>query len=103
MSVQAHAILIGIGIPILILFLGALLLVSRQRTLPSILQFLGASGLLLVVLTHIAETFEVLPWMHWGSEHSPGHYLDLAGAVFGLTLFPIGYLFQALARSGRTQ
>lgn len=29
-------------------------------------------------------------------EHSVGHYLDLWGAVLGLTLFPIGYLLHAL-------
>jgi hypothetical protein len=26
--------------------------------------------------------------MRWGLEHSIGHYLDLSGAVLGLTLFP---------------
>ncbi len=35
--------------------------------------------------------------MQWGHENSVGHYLDLSSAVLGLTLFPLGYLFQALA------
>ena len=30
--------------------------------------------------------------MHWGLEHSAGHYLDLGSAVLGLTLFSVGYL-----------
>lgn len=40
----------------------------------------------------------MLPWMGWGLEHSPGHYVDLLGAVLGVTLFPVGYLVDALAR-----
>jgi hypothetical protein len=38
-------------------------------------------------------------WMHWGAEESAGHYVDLGSALPGLTLFPIGYLAHALARS----
>jgi hypothetical protein len=33
--------------------------------------------------------------MRWGEEHSPGHYLDLAGTL-GVTLFPLGYLLGGL-------
>jgi hypothetical protein len=36
--------------------------------------------------------------MHWGLEHSLGHYLDFWSAVLGLTLFPIGYLLHALTK-----
>jgi hypothetical protein len=36
--------------------------------------------------------------MHWGREHSVGHYLDLTSAVLGLTLFPLGYLFYAIKK-----
>ena len=39
--------------------------------------------------------------MHWGLEHSAGHYVDLVGAVLGLTLFPAGYFLHALPR-GKT-
>ncbi len=53
---------------------------------------------MMVVLTHIAEAFELMPGMHWGLEASAGHYLDLGSAVLGLTLFPIGYLAHAFAR-----
>lgn len=97
MSEPTYAILLGLGAPIFMLFSGALVLVSRQRTLSSLLQLGGASGLVVVVLTHVAERFELFPWMYWGLEHSTGHYIDLAGAVLGLTLFPIGYLIQALS------
>src|SRR6202035_951035 len=67
----------------------------RSRTLPSFWQLFGAGCLLLVVLTHTCEALQLLPWMHWGDEHSVGHYLDLASAVLGVTLLPIGYFFQA--------
>jgi len=34
--------------------------------------------------------------MRWGESQSPGHYLDLSSAVLGITLFPLGYVIQAL-------
>ena len=43
-----------------------------------------------------ANPFFLFPGMHWGLEHSAGHYVDLAAAVLGLALFPVGYLLQAL-------
>jgi hypothetical protein len=49
-----------------------------------------------VVFTHVSEALHLFPWMHWGLEHSIGHYLDFFSAVLGLTLFPIGYLLHAL-------
>jgi hypothetical protein len=63
---------------------------------PAFLQLLGAGGLVVVVLTHIAETFGLLPWMQWALEQSAGHYLDLWSAILGLTAFPAGYLLYAL-------
>ncbi len=85
-------------VPAGILFVGSVLLFLRERTLGSFLQPLGAGCLVLVILTHVFEALHLLPWMHWGSEHSVGHYLDLWSAVLGLTLFPIGYLLHALTK-----
>ena len=90
--------LFGIAIPACLLFAGSIVLVSRRRSLASWLQLIGSVGLMMVVLTHIAEAFELMPGMHWGLEASVGHYLDLGSAVLGLTLFPIGYLAHAFAR-----
>jgi hypothetical protein len=53
---------------------------------------------MVVVLAHVSEALRLFPWMHWGLEHSAGHYLDLSGAVLGLTLFPTGYLLHSLAK-----
>ncbi len=83
--------------PVCTLLLGALIVARRGRTVSSLLQLVGAVFLIAVVLAHVSEAFHLLPWMGWGREHSPGHFLDLASAVLGLTLFPVGYLAHALA------
>lgn len=85
-------------LPAAALFSGALLLVLRRRTASSLLQLVGAGFLVLVVLAHVSETFHLLPWMRWGRDDSPGHYLDLSSAILGVTMFPVGYLLQALNR-----
>jgi hypothetical protein len=70
----------------------------RERTASSFLQLLGSGGLAVVVLTHFAEVFDLLSWMRWSLEESPGHYLDLGGASLAVTLFPTGYLIYALRK-----
>ena len=83
-------------VPACMLFAGSAVLFFRGKTVCSFLQLLGAGCLVVVVLTHVSETLSLFPWMHWGLEHSAGHYLDLGSAVHGLTFFPVGYLFHAL-------
>ena len=85
-------------VPAGILFVGSVFLFLRKKTVSSFLQTLGAGCLVVVVLAHICEALHLFPWMQWGSEHSVGHYLDLASAVLGLTLFPVGYLLHALTK-----
>ena len=51
---------------------------------------------MIVVLTHVCEALQLFPSMGWGLPNSLGHYFDVAGAVLGVTLFPIGYLWQTL-------
>ncbi len=85
-------------LPAGILFSGSVVLFFRGKTVCSFLQVLGAACLVVVVLTHVSEALHLLPWMHWGLQHSVGHYLDFWSAVLGLTLFPIGYLLDALTR-----
>jgi hypothetical protein len=82
-------------VPACTLFVGALVLFFRGKTVCSFLQLLGAGCLVVVVLSHVSEGLHLFPWMNWGLEHSAGHYLDLWSATLGLTLFPIGYLFHA--------
>ena len=85
-------------VPTSVLFSGSSVLLLRRKTVDSLLQLLGAGCLVLVALIHVCEAFHLFPWMHWGSEHSVGHYLDFTGAILGLTLFPIGYFLQAISQ-----
>jgi hypothetical protein len=99
MSEHSNAILVGAGIPTSLLISGSLVLFARRRSFSSFLQVFGvfgAGGLMLVVLTHAAETFHLFPFMQWGLEDSLGHYLDFGSAVLGLTLFPVGYFLHAM-------
>ena len=85
-------------LPTGVLSSGSVILFLRGKTVGSLLQLVGAGGLVLVVLTHVCEAVHLFPWMQWGLEHSVGHYLDFCSAVLGLTLFPIGYLLHALSK-----
>jgi hypothetical protein len=94
MSVKALATLA----PTVVLFSGAVLLYARIKTASSLLQVLGAGCLMIVAVTHVCEGLNLFPSMGWGAEDSIGHYVDLSSAVLGLSLFPTGYLFHALAK-----
>ena len=91
-------------VPTCVLLLASALMFVREKRAWSVLQLLGAASLVLVVLTHLCEALQLFPGMHWGEEHSLGHYLDLASAVSGIGLFPMGYLLHAFAmRRGRSR
>jgi hypothetical protein len=83
-------------VPAWMLFSGSMVMFLRSRKTALFLQLFGAGCLLVVVFTRVLEALQLFPSMRWGDEHSAGHYLDLASAVLGLTLFPVGYLFHAL-------
>jgi len=85
-------------VPAGMLFSGSAVLFLRGKSTWPFLQLLGTGFLVVVVLTHVAEALQLFPWMHWGQEHSVGHYLDLWSAVLGLTLFPVGYLMHVLTK-----
>jgi hypothetical protein len=85
-------------VPLCMLFSGSVVLFFRGKSACALLQLLGAGCLVVVVLTHVFEALHLFPWMHWGLEHSIGHYLDLWSAALGLTLFPVGYLLNAVAK-----
>lgn len=88
MSVTLLAKALVALLPAGMLFLGSIVLFVRRKAVPTFLQVTGAGCLLVVVLTHVAEALHLFPWMHWGLEHSVGHYLDFWSAIFGFTLFP---------------
>ena len=80
-------------VPATLLLIGPAVVFSKLRTASTFLQLVGAGCLTMVVLNHICEAFDLVPWMQWGLPNSAGHYLDLVSAVLGLVLFPIGYLW----------
>jgi hypothetical protein len=67
-------------------------------TIGRMLLLLGSGFLILVVLTHVAESFHIFPAMGWGLPNSAGHYLDLVSAILGCTLLSLGLLAIALTR-----
>ncbi|MBO0734879.1 MAG: hypothetical protein J2P49_11315 [Methylocapsa sp.] len=79
-------------------FFGSAARVAKSRTVWRFLQFFGSACLIVVVLTHIAETAGLLTSMGWGLPNSAGHYLDFISAILGLTLFPLGIFAEAVAR-----
>ena len=83
-------------VPACLLLLGSGIRFYRGKTVDVGMQLVGASAVMLVVLTHICEALHLFPRMHWGLQDSAGHYLDLVSAILGLALFPPGYLFGAL-------
>jgi len=70
-------------------------LFSKTKNVGSVLQLLGAGCLIVMILTHVAKALQLFPFMHWGQEHSIGHYFDLISAILGITLFPLGYPLHA--------
>lgn len=87
-------------VPASVLFAGSCVVLIRRGRLSALLQLLGAASIVVVVLIHICEALQLFPAMRWGSDQSLGHYLDLTSAVFGATLFPVGYLLHALVDPG---
>ena len=51
-----------------------------------VLALAGIFCLLIVVLTHVAEHWQIAPNMGWGMPDSPGHYIDLTSAILGVAL-----------------
>jgi len=85
-------------VPAGMLLSGSLVRLSKGTTVRSLLQFVGAGCLVVVVLTHIFETQRWFSSMGWGLDGTVGHYLDLACAALGVALFPLGYLLDAFQR-----
>jgi hypothetical protein len=59
----------------------------KKRSRSTLLQLCGCGLLLVMILTHVAEQFRVLPAMGWGRPGTAGHYVDLVSAAAGFALF----------------
>jgi hypothetical protein len=71
---------------------------KHRVTIWRFFQLLGAVCLVIIVLTHIAEVFQIFPTMGWGRPNSAGHYLDLVSAILGSTLLLLGFIGSAYTR-----
>lgn len=58
----------------------------------------GLGCLIIVVLTHVAEAFHILPAMGWEQPKIVGHYADLASAILACVLLPLGFLIVIVNR-----
>ena len=88
--------------PICLLFVWALALFLRRKTIWSFLPLFGTGCLVMVVLVHICEAEHWFAFMQWGAPHSVGHYLDFTCAILGLSVFPLGVVSTMIsARKGR--
>ncbi len=67
-------------------------------TVGQIFLLLASACLLMVVLTHVAETFQVFPAMGWGLPNSVGHYIDLVSASLAITLLLLGFIIEMITR-----
>jgi len=83
-------------IPVCALLAGSAVIWLRRKSMSALFQFVGACGLVIVVISHVFEALRLFSWMGWGSKHSVGHYLDLFCAILGFTLFSFGYLIHAV-------
>jgi hypothetical protein len=68
-----------------------------------VLLLLGSVGLIVVVLTHVAEALHIFPSMGWGLPDSAGHYLDLVSAILGSVLLSLGLLIALLGAARRAR
>ena len=70
----------------------------RRRATGSLLELLGAAGVLILGLTHLLEGLHVRSWMAWGMADSPGHYLNLASLTLAIAGLLGGYALSKRAR-----
>jgi succinate dehydrogenase/fumarate reductase cytochrome b subunit len=79
-----------VAVPDLMLLVGSAAAWRRNRSASAFLVLVGTACLMVMILTHICEALRLFPAMGWGREHTPGHYLDQASAIAGLTFFLAG-------------
>ena len=90
-------VLIVLG-PALFLLLATAALYVRTKAAAALVQALGAACLVVVVLAHLCEALNLLPFMGWVAKVSIGHYIDLAGAILGVAMVTVGSLIHLLSK-----
>jgi len=67
-------------------------LFATRRDLASALLATGIGWFGVMALTHVFESFSILPAFGWGRPHSVGHFIDLAAALLGVVFVTAGFL-----------
>ena len=68
-------------VPVSLLLVYSVAVLVSRNTVPAVLQLVGATCLVVVVLAHVAEALHLFPAMRWGEPDSVGHYIDLSSVV----------------------
>ena len=68
-----------------------------RRDLGSALLATGIGWFGVMALTHVFESFSILPAFGWGRPHSVGHVIDLLAALLGVTFVTISFLLRRSA------
>lgn len=63
-----------------------------RRGLASALLALGIGSFAVMALTHVFESFSILPAFGWGQPHSVGRLIDLVAALLGIAFVTTGFL-----------
>ena len=68
-----------------LLVLGITASLRRRRSGSRRLLLVSAGFFVIVAMSHVFEAFRILPAVGWGQPRSPGHFIDLAAALAGVT------------------
>jgi len=63
-----------------------------RRDLAGALLATGIGWFGVMALTHVFESFSILPAFGWSRPHSIGHLIDLAAALLGVAFVTLGFL-----------
>jgi hypothetical protein len=80
----------------------AVALFMTRRDLASVSLALGIGSFGIMALTHVFESFSILPSFGWGQSHSVGHMIDLAAALLGVTFVGIRFLLRRRVAPSKT-
>lgn len=93
----------SIGLIVVLISGWSLFEFAKNRRRSTLIQLCGCGLLLVMVLTHVAEQFRLLPAMGWGRPDTAGHYVDLVSAAGGFALYCGGQIASLFGRWRRAR
>ena len=87
----------------LVLFVWLFSKFLKRKILAYLLELIGAGFLAVVGVVHIFEAEKWFEFMHWGSPHSIGHYLDFFSAIASVGFLLIGFILSFKRKQGEPQ